>query len=210
MDVISMVTFPFFNAHVSENVWPATWIQPPPHPPKMNQHWKPTINHDSRALISYKLSFERFKMLLQRTLYKIKKRIFILISFQQLPVSSVNMGEIVVWLVLVCRTSTRGVTTMGHVCVAPAGLGKIAPKVVSKIVKSECYFMLDYLYFLRIFLGLIIYISFNFPQVFFKIRNMKFIYLHPTVKSCLSDFQLKNVNVWNELKLIIVTLFITC
>ena len=76
MDVISMVTFPFFNAHGSENVWPATWIQPPPHPPKMNQHWKPTINHDSRAVISYKLSFERFKMLLQRTLYKIKKTYF--------------------------------------------------------------------------------------------------------------------------------------
>ena len=132
MDVISMVTFPFFNAHVSENVWPATWIQPPPHPPIINQHWKPTINHDSRAVISYKLSFERFKMLLQRTLY-FKNRTFFNFLLQ-LPVISVNMGKIVVWLVLVRRTSTRGVTTMGRVCVAMDGLGRIAPKVGTRIV----------------------------------------------------------------------------
>lgn len=102
-----------------------------PPPPKMNKHWRPTIKHDSRA-ISFKLSFGRFKMLLQRTLY-FKNRTFFNFLLQ-LPVISVNMGKIVVWLVLVRRTSTRGVTTMGRVCVAMDGLGRIAPKVGTRIV----------------------------------------------------------------------------
>ena len=81
---------------------------------------------------------------------------------------------------------------MGHVCVALAGLGKTAPKVVSKIFKSEYCFTLDNLHFLRIFFKLD-YLYFR--QVFFKIRNMKVTYLHPTVISYLSDFQLNNFNV---------------
>ena len=85
------------------------------------------------------------------------------------------METIAVCLVHVKRTSTRGVTTMGRVCVALDGLETIAPKVVSIMLKSEDFFSL----------GLIIFITFNFPQVFCKVTNMKFIYRHPYVKRCL-------------------------